>query len=88
MVACALWPASVEMAVAAVSVTVAESGQSERELSAGQAEALVQKRYHARVVRAWNAEQDGRHLYVFRLLSAGGKVWNVRIDAHTGAEVP
>jgi len=25
---------------------------------------------------------------VFRLLSAGGKVWIVRVDARSGAEVP
>jgi len=50
--------------------------------------ALVQKRYGARVVRADSTDQAGRHLYVFRLLSAGGKVWIVRVDARSGAEVP
>jgi uncharacterized membrane protein YkoI len=50
--------------------------------------ALVQKRYGARVVRADIADQGGRRLYVFRLLSAGGKVWIVRVDARSGAEVP
>ncbi|HEX4024612.1 MAG TPA: PepSY domain-containing protein [Steroidobacteraceae bacterium] len=58
-------------------------------LSRAQAVALVQRRYRARVVRT-RQQQDsaGRQLYVFRLLSAGGKVWTVRIDAHSGAEVP
>jgi hypothetical protein len=60
----------------------------EHELSREQAVALVQKRYGARVVRADIADQDGRHLYVFRLLSATGKVWIVRVDARSGAEVP
>jgi uncharacterized membrane protein YkoI len=39
-------------------------------------------------VRAWSADEGGRHVYVFRLLSEGGKVWTVRIDARSGAEVP
>ena len=48
----------------------------------------MQKRYGARVVRASDTDEDGRHLYVFKLLSEAGKVWIVRIDAHSGAEVP
>jgi len=62
--------------------------RAEQELSRQQAVALVQKRYGARVVRAELLDQDGRHLYVFRLLSAAGKVWIVRVDARTGTEVP
>jgi len=58
------------------------------ELSREQAVALVEKRYGARVVRAEFLDQDGRHVYVFRLLSAAGKVWIVRLDAHSGTEVP
>jgi uncharacterized iron-regulated membrane protein len=60
----------------------------EQELSREQAVALVQKRYGARVVRAEFLDQDGRHVFVFRLLSAAGKVWIVRVDARTGTEVP
>jgi peptidase YpeB-like protein len=59
------------------------------ELSRAQAIALVQGRYRARVVRTTLAQdKGGRRLYVFRLLSGSGKVWTVRIDAQTGAEVP
>jgi uncharacterized membrane protein YkoI len=58
------------------------------ELSREQAVALVEKRYGARVVRTEFLDQDGRHVYVFRLLSAAGKVWVVRLDAHSGTEVP
>jgi Peptidase propeptide and YPEB domain len=58
------------------------------ELSKAQAIALVQGRYRARVVRTTLSQDKGRPLYVFRLLSGSGKVWTVRIDAHTGAEVP
>jgi hypothetical protein len=50
--------------------------------------ALVQKHYGARVVRTDIADQGGRRLYVFRLLSSGGKVWIVRVDARSGTEVP
>jgi Peptidase propeptide and YPEB domain len=58
------------------------------ELSREQAVALVEKRYGARVVRTEFLDQEGRHVYVFRLLSAAGKVWIVRLDAHSGTEVP
>jgi hypothetical protein len=58
-------------------------------LSKAQAIALVQGRYRARVVRTTlSQDKGGRPLYVFRLLSGSGKVWTVRIDAHTGAEIP
>jgi hypothetical protein len=62
--------------------------RAEPELSRDQAMALVQKRYGARVVRTDIADQDGRRLYIFRLLSSGSKVWIVRVDARSGAEVP
>lgn len=58
------------------------------ELSREQALALVQRRYAARVLRADVLDRDGRRLYVFRLLSAAGQVWTVRVDAVSGAEVP
>lgn len=59
------------------------------QLSRAQAIALVQGRYRARVVRTTlSQDKSGRALYVFRLLSGSGKVWTVRIDARTGAEVP
>ena len=62
--------------------------RAEPELTRVQATEIVQKRYGARVVRASDTDEDGRHLYVFKLLSDAGKVWIVRIDAHSGAEVP
>ena len=59
-----------------------------QQLSPTQAVALAQHRYHARVVRTtMQRDASGRQLYVLRLLSAGGRVWTVRIDAHSGAEV-
>ncbi|MGH8205211.1 MAG: PepSY domain-containing protein, partial [Steroidobacteraceae bacterium] len=64
-------------------------GTHSQGLSPAKAVALVQRRYHAQVVRTkMQTDASGRQLYVFRLLSAAGRVWTVRIDAHTGAEVP
>ena len=57
------------------------------ELTREQAIALAERRYGARVVRTAVLEQGGRRLYVLRLISSGGKVWTVHIDALSGAEV-
>lgn len=65
----------------------ATAPRAERELTPSQATALVQQRYGARVVRASSTDEGGRHIYVFRLLSQAGKVWEVHIDARSGAEV-
>ena len=46
---------------------------------------MVQQRYNARVVRAETRQENGRTVYVLRLLNADGKVWNVRVDADSGA---
>ena len=66
----------------------APQSRTDHELSRTEAMTLVQKRYGARVVRTDIADQEGRRLYVFRLLSGAGKVWVVRVDARSGAEVP
>jgi uncharacterized membrane protein YkoI len=60
---------------------------ADHELTRTQATALVRQRYAARVVRASSTDEGGRHIYVFRLLSQAGKVWEVHIDARNGAEV-
>ncbi len=66
-----------------------EVDQRRHELSRAEAVALVQRRYRARVVRThFMQDANGRPMYEFRLLSAGGKVWTVRIDAYSGAELP
>jgi uncharacterized membrane protein YkoI len=60
-----------------------------QQLSRAQVVALVQHRYRARVVRTHLLQDaNGRALYEFRLLSSAGKVWTVRIDAYSGAELP
>jgi hypothetical protein len=83
--ACAL---ALLLPVAAVLADAEENVRAERELTRVQATEMVQKRYGARVVRASDTDEGGRHLYVFKLLSEAGKVWIVRIDVHSGAEVP
>jgi uncharacterized iron-regulated membrane protein len=47
--------------------------------------AQMEKRYNARVVRAETRHDNGRTIYVLRLLNADGKVWTVQIDADSGA---
>ena len=64
------------------------NAHAEPQLTRVQATEMVQKRYAARVVRASDSDEGGRHIYVFKLLSDAGKVWTVRIDAHSGTEVP
>jgi uncharacterized membrane protein YkoI len=73
--------------LAAAPAVSAEAVTAGRELTPSQATALVQQRYGARVVRASSTSEDGRRVYVFRLLSPAGKVWEVRIDARSGTEV-
>jgi uncharacterized membrane protein YkoI len=46
---------------------------------------MVQQRYQARVVRTETRQENGRTVYVLRLLNADGKVWSVRVDADSGA---
>lgn len=67
-----------------------ERGPHERAASHGlsldQAVALVERRFHARVLRADRHAQDGHTVYVLRLLNdRSGRVWSVRVDAATGA---
>jgi uncharacterized membrane protein YkoI len=84
LIACAL----ALLSVAAALADTHENARAQPELTRVQATQIVQKRYGARVVRASDSDEGGRHLYVFKLLSDAGKVWIVRIDAHSGAEVP
>ena len=91
LIACALVAGALVLALLPVTVALADAEQNVRaepELTRVQATEIVQKRYSARVVRASDTDEGGRHLYVFKLLSEAGKVWIVRIDAHSGAEVP
>jgi uncharacterized membrane protein YkoI len=54
-------------------------------VSMDQAVRMVEERYRARVVKAQTELDDGRTLYVLRLLNDAGKVWTVRVDASSGS---
>ena len=53
-------------------------------ISLDQAVSRAEAQYHARVVRTDVQDEDGRKVYVLKLLSDGGRVFTVRIDAATG----
>ena len=55
------------------------------DMSMDQAVRMVEQRYHARVVKAETQHDEGRTLYVLRLLNDAGKVWTVRVDAASGS---
>lgn len=59
--------------------------QQERAISMDEAIDMAQRRFDARVVRAEVVERGGRRVYVLRLLSSDGRVFNVRVDAATGS---
>lgn len=46
---------------------------------------MAEQRYHARVVKAATQRDNGRTVYVLRLLNDSGQVWTVRVDATSGA---
>jgi len=58
---------------------------ADRQISMDEAIDLARRRYNARVVRAEVSERDGRRVYLLRLLSDDGRVFNVRVDAATGS---
>lgn len=54
-------------------------------LSLDQAVEMAQRRYNAKAVRAETVRQGDRQVHQIRLLAADGKVYNVRVDAESGA---
>ena len=54
-------------------------------VSLDQAVRMVEQRYHARVVKAQAEEDNGRTVYLLRLLTDSGRVWTVRVDAASGS---
>ena len=54
-------------------------------LSLDQAVEMAQRRYRAKAVRAETIRQGDRRIHQIRLLAADGKVYNVRVDAESGA---
>jgi hypothetical protein len=57
---------------------------ADRQISMDEAVDMAQRRYNARVVRAEVSDRGGRRVYLLRLLSDDGRVFNVRVDAATG----
>jgi uncharacterized membrane protein YkoI len=53
-------------------------------VSLDEAVRTVERRYHARAVKAETVISGGRRVHEIRLLNADGKVWKVRVDAETG----
>jgi peptidase YpeB-like protein len=53
-------------------------------MSLDQAVRMAESQFNARVVRTDVQDEDGRKVYVLKLLSEGGRVITVRIDAATG----
>jgi Peptidase propeptide and YPEB domain len=53
-------------------------------ISLDEAVSRAEQQYHARVVRTEVVDEDGRKVYVLKLLSENGRVFTVRIDANSG----
>ena len=53
-------------------------------VSLDEAVSRAEAQYRARVVRTEVQDEDGRKVYVLKLLSEDGRVFTVRIDAATG----
>jgi uncharacterized membrane protein YkoI len=53
-------------------------------ISLDEAVSRAERQYRARVVRTEVQDEDGRRVYVLKLLSDDGRVFTVRIDASTG----
>ena len=78
----ALTSAAYVLGAAAAPVRMATVGSA---VSMDQAVRMVEQRYHARVVRAQAEQDNGRTVYLLRLLNDSGRVWTVRVDATSGS---
>jgi uncharacterized membrane protein YkoI len=54
-------------------------------VSMEQAVKMAEQRFKAKVVRAETQQNDGRTVYVLRMLNESGRVWTVRVDASNGS---
>jgi uncharacterized membrane protein YkoI len=85
-----LWPAAVAWPPAGAGAPDSRAAPAPAMTTSGsvsmdQAVKMVERRFHARVVKAETERDNGRTVYVLRLLSDAGKVWTVRVDARDGA---
>jgi len=65
-----------------IAVALAES-----RISMDQAVKMAEQKFKARVVKAEMQDQDGKTIYVLRMLNDSGRVWTVRVDASTGTVI-
>lgn len=61
------------------------SATAAREMSMEQAVKVVERQFHARVVKAETRRSGERTTYVLKLLNDSGQVWTVQVDATSGA---
>jgi uncharacterized membrane protein YkoI len=54
-------------------------------VSMEQAVKMAEQRFKAKVVRAETQQNEGRTVYVLRMLNESGRVWTVRVDAANGS---
>jgi uncharacterized membrane protein YkoI len=54
-------------------------------VSMEQAVKMAEQRFKAKVVRAETQQNEGRTVYVLRMLNESGRVWTVRVDASNGS---
>ena len=84
-----LWLSPVGAALPAASATAVEpvgrTLAASAAVSMDQAVKMVEQRFHARVVKAEAHKDNGRTVYVLRLLNDSGKVWTVRVEAADGS---
>jgi|SRR3954463_12648427 uncharacterized membrane protein YkoI len=72
-------------AAGAASAERSPDGDMRRDgISLDQAVRMAEAQFHARVVRTDVVDEDGRKVYVLKLLSEGGRVITVRVDAASG----
>jgi len=77
--------ASAAAATAAPAEPAGRAVMARAAVSMDQAVKMVEQRYRARVVKAETHKENGRTVYVLRLLNDSGKVWTVRVDAADGS---
>ncbi len=85
------WVLAVHAALAFVA-PVAPAAEEPRPIAFGAASVsmeeavkMAEQRYMAKVVRAETQHDDGRTVYVLRMLNESGRVWTVRVDASSGS---
>ena len=77
--------AALPAAAAAAGEPVGRTVAASATVSMDQAVKMVEQRYRARVVKAETQKDNGRTVYVLKLLDESGKVWTVRVDAADGS---